>query len=231
VTWLSWSSLVIMVLAMVLVVVTVMIMVRMIMILVAVIVRVTMIIVIMMSVIMASADVGPAFGIERRLDLDHARAKPLHHLFDHMITTDSQVLAGDLDRKVAVAEMPGEPHHLPRVHTAKFDQRFGRRDDLNETAVLEHQRVAAAQRNGLRQVKQEFETARAGHGHAPPVAVVELEHNRIGRRVVPAARRLDRRCAQHAQRLTTLAGVTISITVGDTFIGPDSSRHAFRCGA
>src|SRR5262245_64919835 len=50
--------------------------------------------------------VGAAFGIERRLDLDHARAQPLHHLLYHVIPPDAQTLAHDLRRQMAVAEMP-----------------------------------------------------------------------------------------------------------------------------
>jgi hypothetical protein len=230
-----------MVMAMVLVVVIVMIMMRVIMLMVmtfVMIVRVavvmmimTVVTMIMMAMIVAGADIGTAFGIERRFDLDHAGAEPLHHLLDHVIAADSQVLARDLNRQMPIAEMPGEPHHLPGIDAAKLDQRFRRCDDLNQPAVIEHQGIAAAQRDGLRQIEQEFETTGAGHGHPPPVPVVEPQHDGIGWRIVPAARGPDRRCAQHAQRLTTLAGVMISITVGATFIGPDSSRHAFRCGA
>ena len=132
--------------------------------------------------------------------------------------------------------MPGEPHHLPGIATAKLDQRLRRRNHLDEPAVVEHQGVAAAQRDRLRQIEQEFEATRAGHGHATPVAVVELQHDRIGGRVAPAVLALTAlrvaTCRSMLQRLTTLAGVMISSgRCGDTFIGADSSRHAFRCGA
>jgi len=224
---------IVMVVAMIMFMVMVMI-VRVAMIVIVVIVPVMIVVVmiaIMVTMIVAGADIGAAFGIERRLDLDHAGAESLHHLLDDVIAPDPQMLARDLDRQVPVAEVPGKPHHLPGIDAAQLNQRLGRGDDLDQATVLEHQRVTAAQRDGLRQVEQEFEAVRAGHGHAPPVPVVELQHDGIGRRIAPAARGLDRRRAQHAQRLTTLAGVTISITVGAIFIGPDSSRHAFRCGA
>ena len=45
---------------------------------------------------MGSLGIGAAFGIERRLDLDHARAQPLHHRFDDVIPADPQALAHDL---------------------------------------------------------------------------------------------------------------------------------------
>ena len=53
--------------------------------------------------------IGAAFGIERCLDLDNARAQPLHHRLDDVIPADAQPLAHDLRRQMAVAEMPGDP--------------------------------------------------------------------------------------------------------------------------
>ena len=86
---------------------------------------------VLMAVIVAGADIGAAFRIERRLDLDDAGAKVFHHLLDYMVTADSQVFSRNLHRKVAIAEMPGEPHHLPGIDAAKLDQRLRRRDHLD----------------------------------------------------------------------------------------------------
>src|SRR5262245_20778293 len=38
------------------------------------------------------AGISAAFRVERRLDLDHARAEPLHHRLNHMIAADAQTL-------------------------------------------------------------------------------------------------------------------------------------------
>ena len=56
----------------------------------------------------AATGIGAAFGIERRFDLDHARAEPLHHRLDDMIAPDPQAFWHDLRRQMPVAEMPGE---------------------------------------------------------------------------------------------------------------------------
>ena len=48
-----------------------------------------------------------ALGIERRLDLDDARAQSLHHRLDDVIAADAQAFRHDLGRQVAVAEVPG----------------------------------------------------------------------------------------------------------------------------
>src|SRR5579871_1277766 len=144
--------------------------------------------------------IGAAFRIERRLDLDHARSQPLHHRLDDMITPDAQRLGHDLGRQMAVAEMPGDPDQMMRITSLDLDQRLGGRDHLDQPAVLQHQRIAAAQRNRALEIEQESQSARAGHRHAPPVTVVEIEHHGVGRRLRPAMLPLDLRGADHAFR-------------------------------
>lgn len=147
-----------------------------------------------------TALIGAAFGIERRLDLDHPSAKALHHLLDHVITSYSQSPLHDLRRQMAVAEMPADANKMLRVLAADFNKRLRCRHDLNQPAVLKHQRVAAAQCDRLLEIQHELDPARAGHRHPPPVPIVEVEHDRIGRRLAPAMVRLDLGRADHSQR-------------------------------
>ena len=73
-----------------------------------------------------AAGIGAAFGIERRLDLDHAGAEPLHHRLDDVIAPDPQALGHDLRRQMAVAEMPGDPDQMQRIGAPDLDQQIGR---------------------------------------------------------------------------------------------------------
>jgi len=130
--------------------------------------------------------IGAAFGIERRLDLDDPRAQPLHHRLDDMIAADAQALRHDLRRQMAVAEMPGDPDQMQGIGAADFEQRLRGRHHLDQPSVFQDQRITAAQRDRVLQIEQEFESARARHRHTPPVAVVEIEHDGIGRGVRPA---------------------------------------------
>ena len=145
-----------------------------------------------------AAGIGAAFRIERRLDLDHAGAEPLHHRFDHMIAADTQAFCHELRRQMAVAEMPCNTNQMLRIGAADLDQRLRRRDHLDHAAILQHQRIAAAQRDGVFKVEQEFEAARARHRHPPPVAVVEIKHDRIGWRFRPRILSPNLRRADHA---------------------------------
>jgi hypothetical protein len=144
--------------------------------------------VVMRGVVMGVAVtiIGAAFGVEWRFDLDHPRAQSLHHFLDHMVTPDAKRFRRNLRRQMTVAEMPGDADQLLRILAADFEQRLRRRDHLDQTAILEHQRIAAAQRRCILEIEQEFEPTGTHHRHPPAVAIVEIEHNRIGRRFTPA---------------------------------------------
>ena len=104
---------------------------------------------------MRMAGIGAAFGIERRLDLDDARAQPLHHRLDDVIAADAQAFWHDLRRQMAIAEMPGDAHQMERIAAADFEQRLGGGHHLDQPAVFQYQRIAAAQRDRVFQVEQE----------------------------------------------------------------------------
>ncbi len=84
-------------------------------------VTLVMLMIVAVVIAMSASDVRAAFRIERGFDLDHAGAESPHHLFDHVVTADTQMFSRDLHRQVAIAEMPGEPHHLPGIDAAKLD--------------------------------------------------------------------------------------------------------------
>jgi hypothetical protein len=145
------------------------------------------------------AGIGAAFRIERGFDLDHPRAEPFHHILNDVVATDSQSARRDLRRQVAITEMPADANEMLRIGATDFQQWLCCCHDLDQTAVLEHQRIAAAQRGCLFQIEQELEPACAGHRHPPPVAIVEIEHNRVSGRLRPAMLRLDLGGADHFQ--------------------------------
>lgn len=167
------------------VIVVVMIVVAMLVVAMVIMIVITVMMVVVVTVmvrgmIMRGLRIGAALGIERRLDLDDARAEPLHHRLDDVVAADAQALRHDLGRQMAVAEMPGDADQVQRIGTADFDQRLGGSYHLDQPSVFQHQRVTSAQGDGVFEVQQEFKPARAGHRHPPPVPVVEIEHDGIG---------------------------------------------------
>ena len=68
----------------------------------------------------ACARIGAAFGVERRVDLDHPCAQSLCHRLDDVIAPNPQAFCHDLGRQMAVAEMPGETNQMLRVVPSNF---------------------------------------------------------------------------------------------------------------
>jgi len=191
----------------VVVMVVVMIVITMMMVIVITVVMAAMI---MRGMIMRRLRVRSALGIERRLDLDDARAQTLDHRLDDVIPADAQAFWHDLGRQMAIAEMPGDPDQMQRIGAADFHQRLGGGHHLDQPAVLQHQRVAAAQRNGVFQIEQEFQPARPRHRHPPPVPVVEVEHDGIGPCFVPAVLPEDFGRADHVDTPEARSSVVAS---------------------
>ena len=103
----------------------------------------------------ATACIGAAFGIEWRLDLDQARAEPFDQRLDHVIAANAQGRGRDLGRQMAIAKMPGQADQVVRVRSLDLDQGFGCGHHLDQPAVFQHQRIAAAQHDGAFQIEQE----------------------------------------------------------------------------
>jgi hypothetical protein len=106
---------------------------------------------------------------------------------------------------MAIAEVPGEPDQMLRIPAFDLDQRLGGGNDFDQSAVVEHQRIATAERDRLFQVEQEFEPAGTGHRHPPPVPVIEIEYDGIGRGLAPAVLRLEVCGAHHGTILGSLS--------------------------
>jgi hypothetical protein len=99
---------------------------------------------------------------------------------------------------MTVAEMPGDADQVVRVGAADLQERLGRGDHLDQPPIFQHQRVAATQGDRVLEIEQELQSARARHRHPPAVAVVEIEHDGIGRRLGPAVLRFDGCRTDHA---------------------------------
>jgi len=153
------------------------------------------------------AGIGAPFGVERCFDLGDSCAQPLRHFLDDVIAPDAQAPCRDLRRQMPVAEMPGEANQMLGVTATDLHQRLWRGHNLDQSAVVEHERVAAPQRHRMFQIEQELKPVCARHRHPPPVAVVEIEHDGVGRRFAPAVVPANLRGADHAKTLISISGL------------------------
>jgi hypothetical protein len=101
---------------------------------------------------------------------------------------------------MAIAEMPGDARQRRSVRAFDFGKRLGRGDDLDNASVFDRQAVAGAQHHRLRQIEQKGEAFDAGHRDATAIAVVEVEHHRVGGRAGPGAGGANGASSQHGWR-------------------------------
>ena len=145
--------------------------------------------------------IGPCVGLERRLDMADLGAQSAHHVLEHVIAAHAQPVGENLRRRVTVSHVIGDAGELARVRAAHFRELLGRGDDLDQPSILQHQRIAAAQRHRFGKVEQEFRSPRGLHGDAAPVAALIIEHDRVGRRGPPCALGGDEIRADHGRSL------------------------------
>ena len=131
--------------------------------------------------------VGSAIGLERRFDMHDLCTEHFHHVFQHMIPADANALGEYFRRRVPVAEVIGEAHHEAGIMGADFRQLFRRSNDFDQPTIFQHQRIAAADVHGVRQVEQEFGSAYTFHGDAAAVPLVVVQHHAVGGLCVPGA--------------------------------------------
>jgi hypothetical protein len=98
--------------------------------------------------------IGAGFRIEGRLASDDPAAEPRHHLGDDVIFANSQALADNLQRQVAVAEMPGDPQQARPVAGLNLDNRLGRGAHADIAAAVEFEPVAVGEMLGARQIEK-----------------------------------------------------------------------------
>ena len=142
--------------------------------------------------------IGARVGLERRLDMADLGAKPAHHVLQHMIAPHAQPVVENLRLHVAIANVIGDARQLARIAAAHFRQLFRRGHYFDQATIFEDQRVAAAQRHGLRQIEQKFSAARARHRHAAAMAPLVVENNGVGGGRLPGAPGADKIRADHA---------------------------------
>ena len=97
--------------------------------------------------------VSAACRLERFFDLPHGSAQTFQHGTNDVVAQDEDSLFLDLRRKMPVAQMPGKLDQVKTILRFDFEQLFIRRPDLDQVAVLHHQKIAMGKQHGFLQVQ------------------------------------------------------------------------------
>ena len=103
----------------------------------------------------------------------------------------------EFGRQMAIAEVPGETEQGRGLGGGDLGKGLEGGADENDTAILQHQAVAVAERYCLGQVEQELDPALGGHEKPSSMAGVVIEGDGIDRGVRPGRLCQDSGGADH----------------------------------
>ena len=127
-----------------------------------------------------AARIRSGFGVEGGFDDVDVAAEVFDHFLDDVVAADADLVADELDREVAVAEVPGDADQLGVGMGVDFGQGFGAGADADDFAVIGLQAVAVAQAVGLGEVEQEVLPGGGLQADAAAVAAVEIDEDFAG---------------------------------------------------
>ncbi len=138
--------------------------------------------------------------VERRFDRGDLGAESRRHLLQHVIAPDAEPIADDLDVGVTVAKVPGELQQRERRAYRDLSQGLGLTGHQHDPAVVEHDAVAVAQRDGFIEVQQEFVAAPAFQHDAAAMPVARIKDDKVGSiGRIPEARAANSPAALHGR--------------------------------
>ena len=133
----------------------------------------------------AGVIVRPALRVEGRLNSGDFRSEARQHFRQHMIRTDQDTAIFDCGGHVTIAKVPGKTCQVMCVLCLDDEQRLRLGANFDDASIVQHKPVAISERDCLRQIEQEFDTALALHRQPPAVTIIVGEHNGISRDAAP----------------------------------------------
>jgi len=101
--------------------------------------------------------------------------QPFDHLFDDMVGTDAQAIAEHLNRKMTIAEVPGNLYQLAALVRGNFQQFLWSGADAYDGPIRQGEAVSVAEVHGLWQIELYFRTTGAVKQYATAVAVIVVQ--------------------------------------------------------
>jgi hypothetical protein len=144
------------------------------------------------------AMIGATLRIERRIEPRERGAEPTQHVFQHMVTPDTQTVADYLHIGVAIADVPSDARQFRHRDCRDFDQGLGLAINAHDSAVVQDESITVTQRDGMQQVEQELSAMLAVQHNPSPVTLGSIEHDVVnGCCITPVSGRHDGPSAFH----------------------------------
>jgi hypothetical protein len=140
---------------------------------------VVMVVVVVVAVLVATC-VGAGFGVEGGVDDVYVAAELFDHGFNDVVSADADLVPYELDREVAVAEVPGDADEFGIGVGVDFGEGFRTGADFYDGAGIELQAVAVAQAGGLGEIEEEILAGFGFQDDAAAVAAIEIDQDFVG---------------------------------------------------
>jgi hypothetical protein len=137
-----------------------------------------------MTVIACGRRISAAFGIEWRFDLGHIGCEIKQQRLHRRIASQPKTIAKNLHRHVAVPQCPSNARECGKISRAHLQQRLGLRDDFDQAAILEDQRVVGTQPDRRFEIELDEHPTPGKHVSAVGPSPFEIEKKRIRDRFI-----------------------------------------------
>jgi hypothetical protein len=141
---------------------------------------VVVVIVVVVVAVLVTACIGAGFGVEGGVDDVYVAAELFDHGFDDVVAADADLVSDQLDREVAVAEVPGDADEFGIGVGVDFGEGFWTGADADDGAGIELQAVAVAQAGGLGEIEEEILAGFGFQEDAAAVAAIEIDQDFVG---------------------------------------------------
>ena len=135
---------------------------------------------VIMGMMHMTVPVRAAFRLKAAAHFGNSTAQPFDHRTKHMVRQHQQMIVCNLQRYVTIANVIRDARELRDITRAHFMQRFVRRNDFDDTTILQCQFVAVAKHRADLNLDADLITVNHHDPHAGSFALIKREFYRLG---------------------------------------------------
>ena len=133
--------------------------------------------------------IGAAFRLEWFSGFVDGCSELAQHVGDDVVRPDQQSFSLDLERDVAIANVPSQAGVMGSVTAADREELLGQGANLDDRVIVEQEAITIMEPDRFRQVEQKGCSVIADHGEPPATSCFVIEGHGVERRPRPAALR------------------------------------------
>jgi hypothetical protein len=134
-----------------------------------------------MAVMVAVAAVRTAFGLKGSAHVYKIGPEAAEHILDDMVGPNAKNLVLNFSGQMSISQMPCEAHALIGIFMSDFNEKFGRRLDLQPSSIIELQAISIRHCDRFRKIEEDLFALVSRHPDATAMARVRVERQNVDR--------------------------------------------------